>query len=297
MWAVSQLQQRNRALLLQAQIPWSNVWQVVHVSPTSSLSHFHKKLTSYVVLLRQLAGSCRCAGATTLRTATLALVYSTTEYCAPVWCRSARTHLIDPAINNALQIVSGCLWPIPANNRPNLAGIQPVELHCNGATLSLACRAIEPGQLLQWALTRPLSSDARHLKSRHPFVPTAQQRVNSSDNNNIRVAHWADHKCGVHGQPHKTSHFHPWRQYTPRSDPSKKSLCLSYCLRTSVEHFCSCLCKCGMASSAACECGAEEQTIDHLLQCPLHWPPHGLHGLMILDDKTIEWLLNTCPKI
>jgi len=25
--------------------------------------------------------------------------------------------------------------------------------------------------------------------------------------------------------------------------------------------------------------------------------PHGLHGLAVLDDETIEWLLNTCPDI
>jgi len=41
-----------------------------------------------------------------------------------------------------------------------------------------------------------------------------------------------------------------------------------------------------MSSSATCECGAEEQTVDH-----------GLHGLMVLDDETTEWLLNTCPEI
>jgi len=51
-----------------------------------------------------------------------------------------------------------------------------------------------------------------------------------------------------------------------------------------------------MAPSAACECGAEEQTVDAVvLQCPIHRIPHGLHGLTVLDDQTIEWLLNTCP--
>jgi len=53
-----------------------------------------------------------------------------------------------------------------------------------------------------------------------------------------------------------------------------------------------------MASSEACECGAEEQTVDHIvLQFPIHRPPHGLHGLTFLDDEIIEWLLNTCPEI
>jgi len=51
-----------------------------------------------------------------------------------------------------------------------------------------------------------------------------------------------------------------------------------------------------MASSAACECGAE-QTVDHVvLQCPIH-RPHGMHVLTVLDDESMEWLLNTWPEI
>jgi len=52
-----------------------------------------------------------------------------------------------------------------------------------------------------------------------------------------------------------------------------------------------------MVTSAACECGTLEQTVDHVvIQCPIHQPPHQLHDLTVLDDETIEWLLNTCPK-
>jgi len=52
-----------------------------------------------------------------------------------------------------------------------------------------------------------------------------------------------------------------------------------------------------MASSVACECGAEEQTVDDVvLQCPIQRPPHGLHGLTVLDNETTEWLLNICPR-
>jgi len=36
------------------------------------------------------------------------MVHSTAEYCSPVWCRSAHTCLIDPAINDALRIVTEC---------------------------------------------------------------------------------------------------------------------------------------------------------------------------------------------
>jgi len=53
----------------------------------------------------------------------------------------------------------------------------------------------------------------------------------------------------------------------------------------------------GKAPSVACVCCAEEQTFDHVLQCPIHRPPHELRGLTVLYDETIEWLLNTCPEI
>jgi len=67
-------------------------------------------------------------------------------------------------------------------------------------------------------------------------------------------------------------------------------------LYTGVGPLRSCLHKWGMASFAACECCAEELTVDHVvLQCPIHRPPHRPHGLTVLDDETIEWLLDTCP--
>ena len=120
------------------------------------LESLRKKLTSRVALLRRLAGSGWGAGATTLRTATRALVHSTAEYCASVWCRSAHTRFIDPTINDALRIVTGCLHPTPVDNLPVVAGIQPAELRRNGATLSLARRAMEPRHMLHSGLTRPL---------------------------------------------------------------------------------------------------------------------------------------------
>jgi len=53
---------------------------------------------------------------------------------------------------------------------------------------------MESGHLLQSALTRPLSANARRLISRHPFVPATKHLISLSDNNNIRAAHWADYQ-------------------------------------------------------------------------------------------------------
>jgi len=61
--------------------------------------------------------------------------------------------------------------------------------------------------------------------------------------------------------------------------------------------FRSCFHKWGIAPFAACEDGAEEQTVDHaVLQCPSHQPPYGPHGLTVLGDETIELLLSPARR-
>jgi len=160
---------------------------------------------------------------------------------------------------------------------------------------------MEPGHVLHSALTRPSSADARLLKSRHPFVPATQQLISLSNNNNIRAAQWADHQWNAEWADNLTrlrilipdTGTHPPGMTLPRRACVQLNR-----LRTDVGRFRSCLYKWGMTSSAACECGKEEQTVHHVvLQCPIHRPPHGLHGLTVLDDETTKWLLNTCPEI
>jgi len=63
-----------------------------------------------------------------------------------------------------------------------LAGIQPAELRCKGATVALARRPMKPGHL------------SGNFKSRHSFVPAAQQVISSSDDNGRSAALWADHR-------------------------------------------------------------------------------------------------------
>ena len=106
------------------------------------LKALRKKLSTRVALLKRLVGSGWGAGAKTLCISALSLVYSTVEYCAPVWCRSTHIRLIDSTLNDALRIVTGCLRPTPTEDLDVLAGIQPAEPRRLEATLSLANRAI-----------------------------------------------------------------------------------------------------------------------------------------------------------
>jgi len=58
------------------------------------------KLKNQNNLLMKLASSTGGANANTLRLSALALCYSATEYCAPVWSRSAHTSQVDVQLNS-----------------------------------------------------------------------------------------------------------------------------------------------------------------------------------------------------
>ena len=239
-----------------------------------------KKLSSRVTLLRRLVGSGWGAGATTLYIAALSLVYSTAEYCAPVWCRSAHTRLIDSVLNDALRIVTGCLHPTPTDHLPVLSGIQPAELRRMGATLSLAHRgSLDPDHILYGISSG--SSDTRQvrLKSRRPFVPAARNVLDNLARLGMRAFEWTNHKrkteycenasrlrAFVHGTDAR-----PVGMGLPRAAWVKLNL-----LRTGVGRFHSSMHKWGLAPLLNCKCGASEQTADHVLTaCPIHRAPHG----------------------
>ena len=53
------------------------------------------------------------------------------------------------------------------------------------------------------------------------------------------------------------------------------------CLRTDVGHFQSSMRKWDLAPTSNCECGAAEQTADHIiLTCPTHQAPTEIYGLV-----------------
>jgi hypothetical protein len=60
-----------------------------HLTKTS------KKVGARINIVQKLAGTGWGAGTETLRTAVLAIVYSTAEYCAPVWLNSVHISKID----------------------------------------------------------------------------------------------------------------------------------------------------------------------------------------------------------
>ena len=261
-----------------------------------------KKLFSRVTLLRRLVGLGWGGVAKTLRIATLSRVYSTAEYCAPVWCRSAHTRLIDSVLNDALRIVTGCLRPTPTDHLPVLSGIQPGELRRMGATLSLAHRgSLDPDHILYGLIS--WSSDTRQvrLRSRRLFVPVARNLLDNLARLGIRASEWTNHKWNTEYSENASR----LRVFVPETGPRPVGMGLTRAawvklnrLRTGVGRFHSSMHKWGLALLLNYKCGSSEQTADHVLTaCPIHRAPHGARGLTVLDDETRCWLNNTTASI
>ena len=241
-------------------------------------------------------------GAKTLRIATLSLFYSTAEYCAPIWCRSAHTRLIDSVLNDALCIVTGCLRPLSTDHLPVLSGIQPAELRRMGATLSLAHRgSLDPDHILYGLLSGSSDNRQARLRSRHPFVPGARNLLDNLARLSIRVSEWTKHKWKTEyceGASRLRAFVsetgaRPVGMGLPRAAWVKLNR-----LGTGVWQFHSSLHKWGLAPSPNCECGASEQTADHVLTaCPIHRALHEARGLTDLDDETRCWLNNITSSI
>ena len=121
-------------------------------------------------LLKKLANSRWGTNARTIRTTALALCYSTAEYAAPVWERSAYAHLLNPELNQACRAITGCLRPTNVENLYLLAGISPPEIRRS------VCARVERTKQVERE-THSLFGHTparRRLKSRRSFLTRVQ---------------------------------------------------------------------------------------------------------------------------
>ena len=171
-----------------------------------------------------------------------------------------------------------------------------------GATLSLAYRgSLDPDHILYGLLSESSDICQVRLRSRRPFVPAAANLFDNLARIGIRASEWTNHKwkteyCENASRP---SAFVPEIGARPvgMGLPRVAWVKLNR-LRTGVGRFHPSMNKWGLAPSPNCECGASEQTADHVLTaCPIHRAPHGARSLTVLDNETRCWLNNITASI
>nr|CAH7736541.1 unnamed protein product [Callosobruchus chinensis] len=103
----------------------------------AALSSYFKKwrLKSSESKTEKLCGTTWGASGETPRTSSLALVFSTTEYCAPVWLNSCHTDLIDVQLNHNMRLITGTIRPTPSYWLPLLSNIYPLAIRRTEALL------------------------------------------------------------------------------------------------------------------------------------------------------------------
>jgi len=93
----------------------------------------------------QLPGTSWGASTSTLHTTALALCYSVTEYCCPVWARTSYTNLNDTQLHSGMSLISGCLQPTQLSWLPVLSNVAPPSLHCK-AQMTICLKSSKPIQ-------------------------------------------------------------------------------------------------------------------------------------------------------
>ena len=243
-----------------------------------------KKLNSRVNLLRKIAGSNWGADANTLRSAALALVYSTGEYCAPVWENSAHTAKIDVQLNEAMRVITSTVRSTPVQWLPVLANIPPQDLRRKAAKINLLKKvtSLKNSSLYEILQDTPTT----RLKSRK--TPWADlESINSFDMASAWRQQWHKHPPNnahlIEDPTRKVEGFH-----LPREAWTKLNR-----IRTGHGRCGYSLKKWGFRSSAQCDCGVEEQTIAHIVEeCPLRKFDGDLRTLHNVTSSALDWLLN-----
>ena len=157
---------------------------------------------------------------------------------------------------------------------------------------------MDPDHLLHHTITREETQP--RLKSRRPFASSGKDLLSTAPPNETKV-HWIARMWSAGWQP-STSRL---REYIvspsmccPGCDLLRQAWVKLNRLRTGVGRFNADMWRWGLSKSSACDCGADQQTANHIItECPLHRPPNDLHSVIDVDAATREWLLSKFPEI
>ncbi|UYV74225.1 hypothetical protein LAZ67_11002523 [Cordylochernes scorpioides] len=241
------------------------------------------KLSSRNNILHKLAGSSWGSDANTLRTSALALIFSTAEYCAPVWEGSCHTKLIDTQLNSTLRIITGVCQPTRIDWLPVLAHISPPELRRKEATKKMYQKLLDSPDL---EINPILQSPPNHrLKSRKPIWSRGNQLL--SQNFNISEA-WTNSWISS-DIPNKNLITSPSVKIPGFSLPRREWVLLNR-FRTGQGRCAELMKLWGYTKDPNCACNVP-QSMSHILDdCPLYKFNGGISNLHSVTPEALNWL-------
>lgn len=242
------------------------------------------KIKSRNNIIHKLCGTTWGADAETLRTTSLALVFSTAEYCSPVWLNSTHTNKIDVQINDTLRTISGTVKSTPTEWLPVLANIAPPHIRRQQALLK-QYRKIQQNNRL------PIHQDmdlirSHRLVSRKPSLTAAasidQDQFNAMD---VWYNEWHNDNSDSNNLIDDPSIRVPGFHF-----PRKEWVTLNR-MRTGHGRCGYHMHKWGRVDSPECDCGAAIQTMTHIAtECPLRAYFNSIGDVHEATPDVQEWL-------
>ena len=187
-----------------------------------------------------------------------------------MWERSAHAHKVDPVLNDACRAITGCLQPTNVENLYLLAGIAPPaqrerekqvndNIHPHGHNLPRkrlkSSFMHTTDELMQSPSTRRLEQWSQHLRSVPHMLPQTPSECLASGASGT----WTEWRClnRLRTKMGRCKHnLRKWK-YTDEDDTT-------------------------------CACKEADQTMEHLLECPLLRQTCSLDDLMVYNDVVKE---------
>ena len=198
-----------------------------------------------------------------------------------------------------MRTVAGCLRPTPVNQLPILAGIAPPTIRREAAVLALTRKAAKDEDHILHLVISERPSPAR-LKSRRPFAEHAHRLLRSTPED-VSSRSWLSTRWNEERRAAEHSRLHSFintPDHVPGQDLPRRQWTTYNRIRTGVGRFGEAMKRWGLKSTSECECGAPNQSVQHIMDdCTMHRPPNGERGLTDLDEDTRTWLASTSLEI
>ena len=193
-----------------------------------------------------------------------------------------------------MRIVTGCLRPTPVSYLPVLSGIAPPALRREHHTSRLIKKAQQDDQHLLHARIPQQNPGRQRLRSRRPFKRHAASLVDSEFNLKEK---W-NYDWQETAKPVQLT-MAPGTKIPPGAELPRKEWVTLNRLRCGVGRFAANMHRWGLKPSAACQCGALEQTAHHIIfECPDLAPPGDIAvDLANPSNETVAWIQTLCDKI
>ena len=210
----------------------------------------------------------------------MALVYSTAEYCSPVWARSSRCGRLDTELNQSIRTITGTERSTPVPWLHVLSNIAPPSIRREQATTKLTKSIKDNPALPAYSyITRP---PRVRLKSRRPIWSVEEKSHSAEDEWRPLWTNSEVVNSDLIRQPivRVPSFDLPRRAWVQLNRVRTNMGCCNYLLW-----------KWGRRESPACDCGAEEQAIRHIVEeCSLRRFSGALRDIHEAKEEAVDWL-------